>query len=151
MSACGFDNLLGPYHDGELDPLRRDRIEQHLPGCADCSRHLAELRALTDRLSAVTLGQITPMEKAIIQQAVHKGTMDWADRAVLRMAIPLASLAASLLIVTSIGLADNMLGGRNTADQNVASSGDWQQVAVASHTDSRLPDWMVRGLGGQTP
>jgi len=37
---------LSPYLDGELDDLSRVRLEAHLAECLECSRTLAELRAI---------------------------------------------------------------------------------------------------------
>lgn len=41
-----FDDQLSPYLDGELDDLSRARLETHLAECFDCTRTLAELRAI---------------------------------------------------------------------------------------------------------
>ena len=41
-----FTEQLSPYLDGELDDLRRARLEAHLAGCADCAAVLADLRAI---------------------------------------------------------------------------------------------------------
>ncbi len=53
---------LSAYCDGELDPLRRQQVDAHLPGCAECQRELAELEALRQALSAGALpdGALTP-------------------------------------------------------------------------------------------
>ncbi len=41
-----FTEQLSPYLDGELDDLSRVRLESHLAECLDCTRTLAELRAI---------------------------------------------------------------------------------------------------------
>jgi len=41
-----FTEQLSPYIDGELDDLSRARLESHLAECLDCTRTLAELRAI---------------------------------------------------------------------------------------------------------
>ncbi len=41
-----FTEELSPYLDGELDDLSRARLEIHLAECLDCTRTLAELRAI---------------------------------------------------------------------------------------------------------
>ena len=46
---------LSAYYDGELDAARRAQVEAHLPGCADCQRELAELKALNEALATDTL------------------------------------------------------------------------------------------------
>jgi anti-sigma factor RsiW len=37
-------NRLAAYADGELDPAERDRVEQHLAGCAECRQSLGDIR-----------------------------------------------------------------------------------------------------------
>lgn len=41
-----FAEQLSPYLEGELDDLSRTRLEIHLAECLDCTRTLAELRAI---------------------------------------------------------------------------------------------------------
>ena len=41
-----FTEQLSPYLDGELDDLRRARLEAHIAGCAECAAVLADLRAI---------------------------------------------------------------------------------------------------------
>ena len=41
-----FTDQLSAYLDGELDPIRRRRLELHLGECRECASVLAELRAL---------------------------------------------------------------------------------------------------------
>ena len=41
-----FTAQLSPYLDGELDDLSRARLESHLAECLDCTRALADLRAI---------------------------------------------------------------------------------------------------------
>lgn len=37
---------LNAYHDNELDPMQRARVEQHLSGCAVCQAELADFANL---------------------------------------------------------------------------------------------------------
>ena len=46
---------LSAYYDGELDAARRQQLEAHLPGCAECQRQLAALKTLSETLAADTL------------------------------------------------------------------------------------------------
>jgi hypothetical protein len=41
-----FTDQLSAYLDGELDPVRRSRLTEHLAGCAECTEVLADLRAI---------------------------------------------------------------------------------------------------------
>jgi anti-sigma factor RsiW len=156
VNLCNFDNLIGPYHDGELDSNRRAEVEGHLPGCPQCTAHLASLRRISTRLSAFPIGDISLTEQSRLHRLLNRATVELADRAILRMALPLAALAACVLVVTSVWLADTMKGPgagpvSGPTQGNTLASDDWEQVAVTLHSDSRLPDWMVRGLGGDAP
>ncbi len=48
-------DLLAAYHDGELAPGARRRVEAHLQSCAECREELAQLEQLSDLLGAYTL------------------------------------------------------------------------------------------------
>lgn len=47
MTCDEIQPLLGPYLDGELDPTAVQSVESHIAGCDACTRHLAEMRALS--------------------------------------------------------------------------------------------------------
>lgn len=47
---------LSAYLDGELPVSERDGVEVHLDGCADCARHLEELRAVDGVARRLPLG-----------------------------------------------------------------------------------------------
>jgi anti-sigma factor RsiW len=154
VNPCEMDKLIGPYHDRELDAQRRDEVERHLATCPHCASHLASLRRISARLGAVPLADISLSEQSRIHRMLNRATVELADRAILRMALPLAALAAVLLVVTSVWLADTMKssGSQAASDQASALAGDdWEHVAVTLQSDSRMPDWMVRGLGGDAP
>jgi hypothetical protein len=44
------------YYDGELDLLRRDQVEGHLPVCLSCQQELAALKGLSSLLAVDRLG-----------------------------------------------------------------------------------------------
>lgn len=48
-------DLLTSYHDGELAPGARRRVEAHLASCQECREELAQLEQLSDLLGAYTL------------------------------------------------------------------------------------------------
>jgi len=151
MSECSQDNLrlLSRYHDGEIDSTERRQVEQHLSECADCRQQLNDLRALSGRLVELRLDPITSDEQDRLHQAISAATSGLTDHAIIRMAVSMAAIAASLLIVTSVWLVTSMPGRSGTSD--AGSPQDWQQVAMTLHSDSRLPDWMVHSLGGDLP
>ena len=61
MSTCAnVGPLLDGYHDGELDPFERTRVERHLAACAACRRDLASLRLVGEAVRATVAGVQTP-------------------------------------------------------------------------------------------
>jgi anti-sigma factor RsiW len=47
MSSCRvIQNRLGRYFDGELSPVERHMIEDHLKQCGQCSQNLQEIHAI---------------------------------------------------------------------------------------------------------
>lgn len=148
MSSCEREILLSLYHDGELDALRSSELEDHLATCSQCARQLHDLRRLSGRLSMIRLPQIIPIEQARIQRFVHGSIIQFFDRLVMKIGLQLAGVAALVLVVSSVWLADTMKVDRSQAK---SASPDWERAAVTLQADSRLPEWMVRGLGGETP
>ena len=51
---------LDGYHDGELEPLERNRVERHLESCAVCRRDLASLGAIGNAVRAAVAGTRSP-------------------------------------------------------------------------------------------
>jgi len=157
MDRCNYENLLSSYHDEELDFQSRVEFETHLAGCAICAAHLADLRHFSAVLCDISFADILPAEQNRIHAAVRRQEGRLGEIAVLRMAIPLAALAATVLIVTStflVGNIGNVSGAADSAAMSAAASphsSDWQQVAMQLPSDSRLPAWMVRSLGGDAP
>jgi len=153
MSVCRRDNLLGLYHDGELDSSRVAEIEEHVRACPRCAAHLADLRGISDRLSRISLAEISPIEQVRIKRFVRRATIQMTDKTVLRIAMGLAAVAAVVLVVTSVWLADTMKAPTTALAplMGTAPAADWNTVAVTLQSDSRLPEWMVQSLGGGTP
>ena len=58
------EGLLHAYLDGELTPVERARVDEHLAGCAACRTRLDEERALIERASQL-LGLATPADRPI--------------------------------------------------------------------------------------
>jgi hypothetical protein len=154
MSQCKMDNLVELYHDQELDPRWVAEIERHVNSCASCAGHLADLRQMSGILSGVTVTEIRSDERERLHAAVYRTESRDSERFILRMAISLASIAAMVLIVTSLFLVRSV--GRTRGESALASTplpmtADFQQVSLGIQADSRLPAWMLRGLGGESP
>jgi anti-sigma factor RsiW len=160
MDSCTFDNLVIRYHDDELDFQARVEFEQHLSGCAVCTAHLAELRQISSVLSGISFAEIQPAEQNRLHAALQglqsravSARRQVSERAILRMAIPLAALAASVLVVTSTFLLANIgnVHGATDLAATSAAAPPHELTLVAMQSDSRLPAWMVRSLGGDAP
>ena len=62
MSSTGHPipaERLSAYYDGELDAARREQVEAHLNGCAECRRALADLKSLSEALSADAVPELS--------------------------------------------------------------------------------------------
>ena len=125
---CDFDSeLIGAYHDGELDPAQRAEVEGHLQGCASCAASLEGMRSLSTRARAAGVYHEPP---AYLEARV---------RGALRKEVPVraqasgsfwkwAALAACLALAA--GLLWNTRG--NSAQKTIADA------VVASHIRSLL-------------
>jgi len=156
-----FDHQIGRYHDGELDERRSREVELHLAQCPACASHLAVLRRISAGLSAVSFEPITPMERARMWRKADRLPANLAERAIMRMAMSLAAVAALVLIVTSLWLLSagsaqaqaqvpaaqiaSLIPG--TVSTNPSSGG----LVSPDQANSNLSHWMVRNLGGATP
>ena len=118
---------LGPYVLGALGPDEARAVEQHLAGCAECRRELAELEETTD-----FLGEVPP-------EAFLDGPPDDGDLVLQRTlraaragdAMPAADQpsqrrrwmpAAAAAVVIAAALGGGVLIGQRTADPGVSES-----------------------------
>lgn len=62
--TCRFAHDDGAYVLGALSPADRREFEQHLPGCADCTRSVAELAGLPGLLGRVDVALLEEPEAA---------------------------------------------------------------------------------------
>jgi anti-sigma factor RsiW len=159
MNTCGQETIVGLYHDKELTGQQSRDLERHLETCIACTERLAQMRRMSRLFSSIVLEPISASEEFHIHRAVKLAEQSGMDRAVIRIAIPLAALAASVLMVTSIWLADIMRGGvaAGATNQQLVSAAPQRQSTAElgsiglDRANANLPDWMVRSLGGETP
>jgi anti-sigma factor RsiW len=88
-------DLLSPYADGELDPVRSLEIERHLADCPACAAALAGLRSLSARLADPALYHQPP---AALAKRVRASL---PTRSFLRRPV-LAAAAAVLLAAVGV-------------------------------------------------
>lgn len=159
MADCAYRSSLGPYHDGELAPERSREFERHLSGCEECSVELRQARELSKLLISVRPQVIEPDELAGIHDAVD----EVASRSILRFAMGLSAIAASILIVSAAWLYDgtpprsgiSRVPTTEQAWERLASTGQIELSVGARETgvaqQQKTIEWMAVNLGDSSP
>jgi hypothetical protein len=111
--SCSFAHDDGAYVLGALSPVDRLGFEQHLPGCADCSRTVRELAGLPGLLARVdpaVLDDPPPVEPVpdTLLPALLREVRRSRRRRVLA---PLAAAAAVVATVGTLALTGVIGGG----------------------------------------
>jgi anti-sigma factor RsiW len=168
MPDCEFTALVQAYHDGQLIAGRMREAEQHMSTCDACASELASLRDLSLALGAATPGPIRPDELARLHEAVSRIAVEEGDdRRVLRLAVGLSAVAASILIVSTAWLYDGSppanpgpFAETHFTGPSIAAQGEpWENYAVgreqpegARPTGTAInstTDWMIGGMNGE--
>ena len=111
-------SLLGPYVLGALDSADIREVEEHLPGCSDCRRELAELEEMKEFLGEVppeAFLEGAPVEGDLLLQRTLR-----AGRAAARPAAPPSErprwllAAASIAVIAATALGGGVLIGQQT-------------------------------------
>ena len=150
------------YHDGELSPPHRAEFEAHVRECGACRDALEQSRALS---AAVAGAALTAMPQDALERL--RGSFDVIrakslgermaleraarERGVLRVAGWLTAAAAALLMG---GLVMMPSSQPRTTVSDVASSGDWDTVAVMPPREQhegtpevvQVAQWMAEDL-----
>ena len=127
MAACIYSYKLNAYHDNELSHKEHRKLEQHIRGCPYCSRDLEQLQRLSGLISSVSIPDI-PDDMA---KRLHQRLDSLREKALLRMASMLSSVALVLLVVSSILLLRIGVKGQMAT----AFDPDWEKTAVTLHLD----------------
>jgi len=134
MQDCPFHSQLPAFHDGEMESAAAGRFTEHLAGCAECRKELASLQAMTGLFASLPDGRMYPLELARLHQHLEKSVSSESSVAdFLRTAGILSALAASILVISSVWIAE--IPSRPAA---TLSPG----VAVVPASDSVLPAQM---------
>lgn len=159
--SCEYRARLGVYHDGELSQEARADVEAHLRDCADCRTALHEMKEMSALFAAAEVEAAPPEAIAGMHSAVRAAQVEAAEApSFLR---PLAVIAASLLVISSVWLVD--LSNRHPPARTpakIVSVPAWERVAMTLHADpaiesdplmndselaeARLTNWMVESL-----
>jgi anti-sigma factor RsiW len=151
---------LGAYLDGELDPVARRRIEDHLAECGRCTAELAALKSIEEAYRhdvempreeefQALWGRIAPR----LAGGVQEETISWRKRIAYlweaftprRMAI--ASLAAACIIVALAVLSVTQSEVAEEGIYPLAASGDVIQSEVELDSASYTPLYVQRDEG----
>ncbi len=142
MDDCDFHPYLSPYHDDELEPALRGKVEQHLASCDACTMELAAIHDLSLRVSQLNSSAMQAVELERIHAAVERAA--WEKRASLslaRTATLFGALAASILLISGVWLLDVIppSGPGSAAIGGLARTPapEWEVVAMTLHADPR--------------
>jgi putative zinc finger protein len=114
---------LGPYVFGVLEPSDVREVEEHLRGCADCRRVLAELEEMKELLGEVPPEAFldgAPDDGDLLLQRTLRAARAAAEPAAWRR--PRWMLAAASIAVIAAALGGGVLIGRQTVDQVASQS-----------------------------
>ena len=108
MDCVETRTMLSAYHDGELAPADRARVDEHLRGCGECSAVLARLAEIDAHAGVPDPGPeywerfnrrvMERVEGAPVPEMALRPKRGWARRG-LPYFIPAAAAAALLLVV----------------------------------------------------
>jgi hypothetical protein len=107
---------LSSYLDRRLSPAESARLEEHLPSCEPCRRHLEELRAVVEGLRALPSTPaprsftLRPEQVEAARRRTPVGPAAWAQRAYTFSPAGVA-VAAFLLFFALVGVDLATLGG----------------------------------------
>jgi hypothetical protein len=131
---------LAEYAEGLLDDSRRAAVDQHVRGCLDCTRTLADLSALPDALAQAP---IPPMPSEVADRLDHAIAAEasarassWSGAAMVTPRRPwrrwLAPVAAAAAIVGAVAIAVPVLDGTEGTDDSGATSEASEQRSLDS-------------------
>ena len=72
MKSCEYNEILVDYLDGELSPSERKKIEQHIDGCAVCTKQLQDLTLVRDALKQVQRPEPSPVLRQRYESNLRK-------------------------------------------------------------------------------
>jgi anti-sigma factor RsiW len=107
MQDCPFHSQLSAFHDGEMDSDAAGRFAGHLAGCAQCMEELTSLQSISGLFASLPEGRMYPLELARLHQNLDNTVSSQTSTAdFLRTAGMLSALAASILVISSVWIAE---------------------------------------------
>jgi len=139
MSECKYHQLLGAYHDGELDAVTALDVEAHVKTCPACSADLRAIGSLAGLIHQSEKGEgVRPQELRRMHEAISVVAAEGREAPLLRIAGGLAAMAASVLIISSVWLVE-LTGGPSSPTPGpvvvapTAFPQPWEQVAMGQY------------------
>lgn len=154
MSACD-PQLLSAYLDDELDAANRARVEEHVVSCPTCAAELKSLRDASQLMSQVTVQPLSRQELDRLHDAIDAS----ADQSILRLGLTIGALAASVLVISCVWLAQLTAPAQIRVASTPAPA--WERMAMTLRpeplvplddrgavqlADAQLADWMLLNL-----
>jgi anti-sigma factor RsiW len=161
MNPCPVQSQLDAFHDGELQPVAREEIADHLGRCSTCARRVESLRHLSglfgELKGQVARQTIEPGELSAIHEAVDATASPMRiDAGFIRAAGVLMTMAASVLIVSAVWLVELHHGSAPAGSGPIATAPmqPWERVAMgdpateggADSETNYAVNWMVDSL-----
>lgn len=146
MNECEKAALLGAYHDGELSPDDRVRLERHLGQCHACAAELERITGMSRMLGSLPNPELSPAAVDRLHATVDR----LSSVGLCRVAEVLAAAAAIVLMVCVIGLSRQHSASAGTGPMPV-----WESQAISQPSDGSgateelLANWMVQDLSGR--
>ena len=169
MSECQYNAMLSAYHDGELDADSTRLVSEHLTNCPACANELREIEEISRLFADEAVPRLSMIELARLHQNLDRGE----ESDLLRTAGLLTALAASVLIVSAVWLAEFPTRHAAAVSPAVAvvpasEIPAWERAAITLNVDP-LPDfasdpanmasadardaavanWMIDGVAGR--
>jgi len=157
MTECD-DQLLSAFHDGELPPAAQAGVELHLMTCSRCAAQLAELQATSRLFEPRPDRDLTADEL----QRIHTAVEDANAQHVWRIFTAITALAASVLIIGAVWLAEFSVPVQPAGEGTVTAVVEpWETVATTlrptpaemfeqgqepATAKATLDEWMLQGI-----
>ncbi len=106
---------LSAYLDGELTAAEAAPVEAHVPGCAECTRTLAAIRATLGDLALLTEPQLDSISITAIDSAVAAARASRRSFARRWGVVSGAAAAAVVALLVFVGVVRNDDGARTTS------------------------------------
>ncbi len=140
---CDRSAQVHAYHDDALAPSARGELEAHLDACPGCRALLADLRSLSNLISAAPLAAMSPETMTRLSNSGRTAR----DRGVLRITSWLTAAAAAILIGALLLIPDRNAAPNPIVATSTTSTGEaaWETIAVMPpmEIDENVPELIV--------